>query len=81
MQLPGRTAPTAGFRLPAGFRQGSCGYQSYVDGGQYQYYFQQGFQRGYQDGYNTRTQYDYRQGGSMNILGTILGSILNIREF
>ena len=63
------------------YRSGSYGYQSYVDRGQYQYYFQQGFQRGYQDGYNTRTQYGYRQGGSMNILGSILGSILNIREF
>ena len=63
------------------YRSGSYGYQSYVDRGQYQYYFQQGFQRGYQDGYNTRTQYGYRSGGTMNILGSILGSILNIREF
>ena len=63
------------------YRSGSYGYQSYVDRGQYQYYFQQGFQRGYQDGYNTRTQYGYRQGGSMNILSSILGSILNIRQY
>jgi flagellar biosynthesis/type III secretory pathway protein FliH len=63
------------------YRSGTYGYQSYVDRGQYQYYFQQGFQRGYQDGYNTRTQYGYRQGGSMNILGSILGSILNIRQY
>ncbi|MEO5860637.1 MAG: hypothetical protein ABIR33_17025 [Pyrinomonadaceae bacterium] len=63
------------------YRSGTYGYQSYVDRSQYQYYFQQGFQRGYQDGYNTRTQYGYRQGGSMNILGSILGSILNIRQY
>jgi len=63
------------------YRNGTYGYQSYVDQSQYQYYFQQGFQRGYKDGYNTRTQYGYRQGGSMNILSSILGSILNIREY
>jgi len=63
------------------YRSGTYGYQSYVDRGQYQYYFQQGFQRGYQDGYNTRTQYGYSSGGAMNILGSILGSILNIREY
>ena len=65
------------------YRSGTYGYQSYVDRSQYQYYFQQGFQRGYQDGYSTRTQYGYRSGsgGAMNILGSILGSILNIREF
>jgi len=63
------------------YRSGTYGYQSYVDRSQYQYYFQQGFQRGYQDGYNTRTRYGYRSGGAMNILGSILGSILNIREY
>lgn len=63
------------------YRSGTYGYQSYVDRSQYQYYFQQGFQRGYQDGYNTRTQYGYNSGGSMNILGSILGAILNMREF
>lgn len=63
------------------YRNGTYGYQSYVDRQQYQHYFQQGFQRGYQDGYNTRNQYGIRQGGSVNILGTILSSILKIREF
>jgi flagellar biosynthesis/type III secretory pathway protein FliH len=64
------------------YRSGSYGYQSYVDRSQYQYYFQQGFQRGYQDGYNSQTQYGYRSsGGAMNIIGAILGSILNIREY
>jgi hypothetical protein len=63
------------------YRSGTYGYQSYVDRSQYQYYFQQGFQRGYQDGYNSRYQYGTNNGGSVNILGSILSSILNIRSY
>lgn len=63
------------------YRSGSYGYQSYVDRNQYQYYFQQGFQRGYEDGYNSQSRYGYRSGGTMNIIGSILSSILNIREY
>ena len=60
------------------YRQGTYGYQSYVDRSQYQYYFQQGFQRGYEDGYNNSTRYGYRSNNGINILGTILNGILNI---
>lgn len=63
------------------YRSGTYGYQSYVDRQQYQYYFQQGFQRGYQDGFNSQNRYGYRSGSNMNILGSILNTILNIREF
>jgi len=63
------------------YRSGTYGYQSYVDRQQYQYYFQQGFQRGYQDGFNSQTRYGYRSGNNINILGSILNTILNIREF
>ena len=63
------------------YRSGTYGYQSYVDRQQYQYYFQQGFQRGYQDGYNSQTRYGSRSGNNINILGSILNTILNIREF
>jgi hypothetical protein len=63
------------------YRSGNYGYQSYVDSSQYQYYFQQGFQRGYQDGYNSRNQYGSNNGGSVNILSAILGSILNIQSY
>jgi hypothetical protein len=63
------------------YRSGSYGYQSYVDRSQYQYYFQQGFQRGYQDGYNSRYQYGFNNGGSVNILGSIISSILNIQSY
>jgi len=71
------------------YQTGSYGYQSYVNRGQYQYYFRQGFQRGYQDGSNTRYQndydgqyqYGYNNNGSMSILGTILSQILNIQTY
>lgn len=63
------------------YRRGNYGYQSYVDSSQYQYYFREGFGRGYQDGYNSQVRYGYNSGGTLNILGTILNQILNIREF
>lgn len=60
------------------YRSGTFGYQSYVDRGQYQYYFQQGFQRGYQDGYNSRNQYGNNSGG---LLSSILDAILDVRRY
>jgi hypothetical protein len=63
------------------YRNGTDGYQSHVDRRQYQYYFQQGFQRGYQDGYNSRNRYGTSNGGNVNILNSILGSILNIQTY
>lgn len=61
------------------YRSGTYGYQSYVDRSQYQYYFREGFERGYQDGYNSQARYGYNSGGTWNILGTILNSILNLQ--
>jgi flagellar biosynthesis/type III secretory pathway protein FliH len=63
------------------YRSGTYGYQSYVDRGQYQYYFQQGFQRGYQDGYYSQSRYGYYSGGKWSILANVLGSILNIQQY
>jgi hypothetical protein len=71
------------------YRSGTIGYQSHVTRSQYQYYFQQGFQRGYQDGSNSRYANDYNgqyeygnyENGSVNILGNILNTILNIRSY
>ena len=71
------------------YRTGTIGYQSNVARNQYQYYFQQGFQRGYQDGSNSRFddnysgqyEYGYYENGSLNILGTILSTILNVRTY
>ena len=71
------------------YQSGSYGYESYVNRSQYQYYFRQGFERGYQDGSNTRYQNDYdgdyqygsNNGGTLNILGTILSQILNIQRY
>lgn len=63
------------------YRNGNYGYRNYVDSRQYQYYFRQGFERGYQDGYNSRSQYGTNNNGSLNILGAILQSILNIQQY
>lgn len=63
------------------YQSGNYGYQSSVDGSQYQYYFQQGFQKGYDDGYNSRYRYGTNSGGSVNILTTVLGSILKIQNY
>ncbi len=62
------------------YRNGTYGYQSYVDRNQYQHYFQQGFHRGYQDGVNNQSSYGLQSNNTMNILGTILNGILNLRE-
>ena len=71
------------------YRSATMGYDTHVDRKQYQYYFREGFQRGYQDGsnhqfevdHNGDYQYGTRQGGSVNILNSILGSILNIQSY
>lgn len=63
------------------YRSGTYGYRTYVDRSQYQYYFRQGFERGYQDGYNSRYQYGTNNNGTVNILSSILGSILNIQRY
>ncbi len=60
------------------YMSGTFGYSSYVPRNQYQYYFQQGFQRGYEDGFYARTRYGTRVGGTYNILGRVLNTILNV---
>ena len=71
------------------YRSGTFGYQNGVAQNQYQYYFRQGFQRGYQDGSNSRYNDDYygdyqygsNNGGTLNILGTVLNQLLNIQSY
>jgi flagellar biosynthesis/type III secretory pathway protein FliH len=70
-----------GYNGISSYRNGTYGYNSYVNSQQYRYYFQQGFQRGYEDGYNSRYQYGYRSGNGINILGSILSSILNFSSY
>ena len=80
-QMDRRSRRNGGYYGSDIYRRGTYGYQSYVDRSQYQYYFQQGFQRGYQDGFNSQSRYGYNSGGTFNILQSVLGAILNIREF
>src|SRR5215213_5644895 len=70
-----------GYNGLSSYRNGTYGYNSYVNSSAYRYYFQQGFQRGYEDGYNSRYQYGYRTNNGMNILGNILSGILNIQQY
>ena len=63
------------------YRSGIFGYQTYVDRGQYQYYFRQGFERGYQDGFNSQSRYGYYSGGKWSILANVLTTILDIRPY
>jgi len=60
------------------YRYGNYGYSSYVDSGQYQYYFREGFRRGYEDGYYSTMRYGYRSGNTAYLLGSILNTILNV---
>jgi hypothetical protein len=62
------------------YRNGTYGYQSYVDRNQYRYYFQQGYQRGYEDGFNSTYRYGVRSGNGFDILGNVLNTILNIAQ-
>jgi len=62
-----------------GYEDASLGYDSYyVSVNDYNYYFRQGFQRGYEDGYYGRNQYGTYSGGRYSILGSILGTILDL---
>lgn len=43
----------------------------------YQRAFQRGFERGYEDGYNTRYRYGYRTNNGLQVVGSLLNSIIN----
>ena len=61
------------------YREATFGYSgSYVDLGDYNYYFRQGFSRGYQDGYYSRLQYGSGSNGSFSILANVLTGILRL---
>jgi len=65
-----------------GYQDASFGYDSYYIGlDEYNYYFRQGFQRGYEDGYYSQNQYGYYDNGRYNILGAIIGAIVEIVRF
>jgi len=77
----GRRSGNYGYNSLSVYRNGRYGYNSYVSSSQYRYYFQQGFQRGYEDGYNSRYQYGARSNNGLNILGSILSSILSFSQY
>jgi len=77
----GRRSRNSSYNNLSVYRNGTYGYNSYVNSSTYRYYFQQGFQRGYEDGYNSRYQYGYRSNNGVNILGSILSTILNFSSY
>jgi hypothetical protein len=65
-----------------GYEDASFGYDSYYVGLEdYNYYFREGFQRGYEDGYYGQNQYGTYSSGKYQILGSIIGTILDIARF
>ncbi|MBP6003043.1 MAG: hypothetical protein KA746_06375 [Pyrinomonadaceae bacterium] len=61
------------------YRDGTFGYDGYyVSMNEYNYYFREGFRRGYEDGYYSQNRYGNYSNGKYSILGTIIGTILEI---
>lgn len=64
------------------YQDAAYGYDSYYVGLEdYQYYFREGFQRGYEDGYYSRHRYGGYSNGKYEILGAVIGSILDIATY
>jgi flagellar biosynthesis/type III secretory pathway protein FliH len=62
-----------------GYEDASYGYDGYyVSLDEYRYYFREGFERGYEDGYYSRYEYGNYNNGRYSILGSILGTILDV---
>jgi len=51
----------------------------YVPQDEYNNYFREGFRRGYDDGYYSRTRYGRFSNGKYTILGSLLGSIIDMQ--
>ncbi len=67
------------FQDSQAYQDGSYGYDgAYVDLDEYQHYFREGFQRGYADGASNQFRFGARREGRATLLGSILGSILNL---
>lgn len=64
------------------YQDGAYGYDSYyVSLDEYSYYFREGFRRGYEDGYYNQYQYGTYSGGKYSLLGSIIGTILDIVQY
>jgi hypothetical protein len=62
------------------YEDANYGYNGYyVSRDEYNYYFRQGFRRGYEDGYYSRYRYGRYTNGKYTILGSLLGSIIDMQ--
>src|SRR5206468_8026828 len=63
------------------YRDANYGYNGlYVNQADYNYYFREGFRRGYEDGSTGQYRYGTNSNGTLGILGTVLSTILNLRQ-
>jgi hypothetical protein len=70
------------YQTSYGYQDATFGYDSYYVGmDEYSHYFREGFRRGYEDGYYGRNQYGRYSSGSYQILGSIVGAILDVVRF
>ena len=66
-----------GYQDSFAFQDANYGYNGmYVSQSTYNYYFRQGFQRGYEDGYYSRNQHGRNVGGTLAVIGAVIGTIL-----
>jgi hypothetical protein len=69
------------YRDSFAFQDANYGYSGmYVDQSEYNHYFREGFERGYQDGYYSRQQFGRVSNGRLNILSTVLNTILALQS-
>jgi flagellar biosynthesis/type III secretory pathway protein FliH len=69
------------------YQNGTYGYRTEYNNGyggyrgdmrsRYQRAFQRGFEKGYEDGYNSQSRYGYRSSNGLQVIGSILNSLIN----
>lgn len=70
----------ANYENSIAYRDANYGYNgSYIDRGDYNYYFREGFRRGYDDGYYSRSRYGNSLNGTPTILGSLISTILGLQ--
>src|SRR5262249_1797776 len=69
------------YRSSWAYRDANYGYSGLdLDQPQYNYYFRQGFQRGYHAGYHEPFQYGNNEGGTYQLVASLLNTILNLKS-
>jgi hypothetical protein len=83
-QMDRRYGRRMGYDNSGMYREGTYGFSRGYGGGmrsRYQRAFQRGFERGYEDGYNSRYRYGYRTNNGLQVVSSILNSIINSSRY